>query len=182
MRKQTTVLLILMVLSGVIAILHFLPQPVPVPDSPNEPVAQPYIFRLPAPQETPFSRDLLRKRPLPNLPLYSSRSEPLPEKLANKALPKLLAGKEGSYTNLTDLFKGNESPSVDLRSDWIASHLFPNRTLPLLQMRINEDPDTGEYRISGGALTLPDTGFEAGYEAGLNNDERKATLQWKKSF
>lgn len=171
-----------MALSGLVVILHFLSQLVPIPDSSATPVEQPYIFRIPVPQETPFSRDIQRKNPLPNLPARSSRPERLPEKLANNALPKLFSGKEGSYTNLTDLLKGDGSSSVDLQSDWIASHLFPNRTLPLLSMRIDEDPDTGEYRISGGALALPGTGLEAGYEADLNSDERKATLQWKKSF
>jgi len=162
--------------------VHFLPQPPPVPNPSGTPAAQLYILGAPIPQETPFSRDILRTDPIPGLPAFSSRPESRPEKLINKTLPKLMAGKEGSYTNLTGLFKGDGASSVDLNSNWMATRLFPNRTLPLLRMRIDEDPDTGEYRISGGALALPGTGLEAGYETEFNSDERKATLQWKKSF
>lgn len=100
----------------------------------------------------------------------------------NKTLPKLMDGKEGSYTNLTDLLKTGEPHKLDLNSNWTATHLFPNRTLPLMSMQVIQNPDTGEYRISGGTLALPGTGLEAGYEAEFNSDERKTTLQWKKSF
>lgn len=177
MRKQTTALLILLALSGVLAVLHFLQQPSPVPE-PDEPSSD---TRTPMP-ETPFLRTVLHTEPLAGLPGFSSRQESLSEKLINNTLPGLLAGKEGSYTNLTALLKTGEPRKLDLNSNWMATHLFPNRTLPLLSMRITQDPDTGEYRISGGTLALPGTGLEAGYEADLNSNERKATLQWKKSF
>ena len=169
-----------MILSGVVAVLHF--RPAMEADSQQIPNAQPYTDEQSAPNETPVTPTILRTAPVPDLPGFSSRQENFPEMLINKALPKLLANKEGSYTNLTDLFKGDGSSSLDLRSDWMATHLFPNRTLPLLRMRINKDPLTGEYRISGGAIALPGTGIEAGYETEINSDERKATLQWKKSF
>ncbi len=185
MRKQTTdllILLILLILCGIITVLHFLPQPPPVPDSSGIPAAQPYLHGTSTPQETPFSRDILRTDPIPGLPAFSSRPKGHPEKIINKTLPKLLADKEGSYTNLTDLLNAKEPRTLDLNSNWLATRFFPNRTLPLMRMRVLQDPATGEYRISGGALALPGTGLEAGYEAELNSDERKATLQWKKSF
>jgi hypothetical protein len=177
MRKQTTVLLMLLILSGVIAVLHFLPQPPPVTDfsrTPDEP-------KMPM-SEAPFSRNFLQTEPLAGLPGFSSHQESLSEKLVNKTLPKLLANKEGSYTNLTDLLTTGEPRKLDLNSNWMATHLFPSRTLPLMSMRVTQDPDTGEYRISGGSLAVPGTGLEAGYETELNSNERKATLQWKKSF
>lgn len=183
MRKQTTVLLILLTLSGVIALLHFLPHPPQVPASSltldDEPPAD---TRSRALAETPVSRTFLHTEPLTGLPAFSSQQKSLSEKLVNKALPKLLAGKEGSYTNLTDLMNPGEPRELDLNSNWMAAHLFPNRTLPLMRMRVIQDPDTGEYLISGGALALPGTGLEAGYETELNSNEHKATLQWKKSF
>jgi hypothetical protein len=180
MRKQTAVLLILLVLSGLITVLHVrIP---PVPNSSHTPEI-PLYGEFPASQESPFSRSIVRSSDqIADLPSFSGRRESLSANLINRALPKLIANKEGSYTNLTDLLKTGEPRKLDINSDWMATRLFPNRTLPLMSMRVIRDPDTGEYRISGGALALPGTGLEAGYEAEFNSDERKATLQWKKSF
>jgi hypothetical protein len=165
-----------------IAMLHFLPQPPPSPNSSHTPEMRPHV-EFPVSQESPFSRSIIRSSDqISDLPSFSDRRESLSGNLINRTLPKLLANKEGSYTNLTDLLKTGEPRKLDLNSNWMATHLFPNRTLPLMRMRVIQDSDTGEYRISGGALALPGTGLEAGYEAEFNSDEHKATLQWKKSF
>jgi len=169
-----------MISSGVIAVFHF--QPAREAKSHPTPNVQPHTDKQSISNETPFTQTILRTAPIPDLPGFPDRQENLTERLINKTLPKLLAQKEGSYTNLTDLLKTGDPRTLDLNSNWMTTHLFPNRTLPLMRMRVIQDPDTGEYRISGGALTLPGTGLEAGYETGFNSDERKATLQWKKSF
>lgn len=182
MRNQTVILLALFLLSG---LLWFAATP-PEPLHPESAKAQPpVIMTSNAPTISPvnfFSPPLFASGPIPELSVNSKPNESLHEKLINKGLPKLLADKEGSYDNLNELFRGNGTSSIDLQSDWALRHFFPNRNLPSLRMRVIKNQHTGEYLPAGGALALPRTGFEAGYETELNSEEYNATLQWKKSF
>ncbi|MBI9020425.1 MAG: hypothetical protein JEZ10_04125 [Verrucomicrobia bacterium] len=165
----------MLILCGLIGILRFLPRQ-------SEPVWQGRATKAPLPTGVPFAAPDLHTERTPDALWLPGSREPLPEKLIRKTGSKLLADKEGSYTNLTDVFRGNTAPSVELRSDWIAPYLFPGRPLPGLRMRVIKNPETGDYQLSGGALALPRTGLEAGYETELNSEEYKATLHWKKSF
>ncbi|MGE4489154.1 MAG: hypothetical protein AB7E95_06395 [Kiritimatiellales bacterium] len=135
---------------------------------------------------------LERGIPLPPLPVgrdaeLRNRETFLPRSaqqswFLTNALARLLPGEDSSYTNFSDIFRGNGSKALDLNSGWVAGVLFPDRVFPTVSMRIIQDPDTGEYRISGGSIADPATGLEAGYEIDPDSEERKATLQWKKSF
>lgn len=162
--------------------------PVPVPQPPGIELPQIMFFEpetLSPHEETPDTGPLRKTRyaePVPKLPALPNRNKNLSEKIMIKTLPALFSGEEGSYSDVTELFGGNSPRSTDLRSDWMTKHLLPGRNLPLLRMRILQDPFTGEYRISGGAVALPGTGLEAGYETESGTDDYKTTLQWKKSF
>lgn len=130
------------------------------------------------PQQRPlFKREQPAGSPA-EFPVSSGGLSRVTEQSLNKALPLLFKGREGSYTNPGDLFRGNDSRQIALHSDWITPYLFQNRNLPVLRMRVIQDPATGQYRISGGSLALPGTGLEAE----LNSEEYKASLQWKESF
>lgn len=162
MRKKIAVLLLLGILSATPAFLYF--KAARKADDRTQPV---YREALP-PQDISYTR------PLSALPAFSGPEESSFEKMITKNLPDLLAGKEAGFTA--------GPTSLSLRSEWITANLFPARALPWMSIRVVQDPDSGKYRISGGTLALPSTGLEAGYEAELNSDEYKATLQWKKSF
>lgn len=184
MRNQTTILLLLLVLCGIFAVLRFLPQPVPHVEIPQTP--EPH---RPPPQETATP---IQPEPRPfavwqtNLQTdsltLSAQNKNHPKALFDKHLPALLTGKEGSYSNLTDLFQNSGSTPVNLRSDWITPYLLPGRSLPSLRMQFIKNLETGEYQPSGSMIALPGKGLEAGYEVSPGTDEQKATLQWKKSF
>lgn len=98
-----------------------------------------------------------------------------------KTFPSVFKEQEGSSANFISLF-GDDPFGVDLRSDWMTSSFFPGRDLPVLRMKLIQDPNTGTYRLSGGGIELPGNGLEAGYETDPGTDDYKATLQWKKSF
>lgn len=105
------------------------------------------------------------------------------KQVLDKALPFLFSGSEGSHTNLSGLFQRDGPGGVDLRSEWIAPYLFPGRNLPTVRLRILRNPESGEYRVSGGTVALPWwSSFEVGYETDLSRDEHRSILQWKKSF
>lgn len=164
-----------MSLCGLIWILHFLPQSA-------KPIESGRTIKLPVQPEAPVVPIISRTDAWTEPPALSGQKESLSEKLAGKALPKMLTDKEGSSTDLSTLFRGNAASALDLQSDWVVPYLFPGCNLPNLRMRLMKNTETGQYRISGGALVIPLTGLEAGYETELNSEEYKATLQWKKSF
>jgi hypothetical protein len=228
MRKQTAILLVLLILCGALWFtqnLSILTQPETIAPETVEPVPSvsasavppaaedPGFFSIPVlsgarsqPQTvasesgapirssvdtsadplatagTGFSKIPFFAGPLPELSGNKGRAETFRERVFTKALPKLIADKEGSYTNLSELFRSDGTVSVDLQSDWAARRLFPSRNLPALRVRIIKNPETGEYEPVGGALTLPGGSWEAGFEVDPARDENKATLQWKKSF
>jgi hypothetical protein len=175
MRKQTAVLLFLLGLSVTVFLLRSF-----LPSRPGVAPARP--VETEAPPQSPLFR---RERPAGSPAEFTVPSDALSrikEQSLSRALPRLFEGKGGSYTNLGDLFQGDGSREIAFRSDWISPYLFRNRNLPTLRMRVIQNPQTGQYRISGSSLALPGTGLEAGYEAELNSEEYKAAIQWKKSF
>lgn len=93
-----------------------------------------------------------------------------------------LVDRQGSYGRVSDLFRSQQDPSLELRSDWIFPGLFPERTLPSLRMRVSRDPESGEYRLMGGGIALPGTGWELHYEQDPDREERRGVLQWRKTF
>ena len=175
MRKQTLILFLLLILCGSLLTLQLLTKPVKTTIPARTP-------EMPMQNETLFPATDRQSPPLPKYPSLSNDREKRSEKLVNKALPLLLKEKLGSYTNLSDLFKSNAAQKMELRSDWIAPYLLPGHNLPDLRLRAIRNPETGDIQFSGGTITLPLTGFEAGYEEGLNADEHKTFLQWKKSL
>ena len=187
MRNKTIILMLfLLLLCGVLWFVHN-PPPLPQPETAApetvELVQSASTSTVPsATAETGFSKVPFFTGPLPDLSVNSGSGGPFREWVATKELSKLLADKEGSYTNLNDLFRGDGTFSVDLRSEWATRYFFPNRRLPGLRVRIIRNPETGEYEPAGGTLILPGGSLEAGYEVNPSTDENKATLQWKKSF
>ncbi|MBC8205530.1 MAG: hypothetical protein H8E68_00050 [Kiritimatiellaeota bacterium] len=186
MRRQTTILLLLLVLSGMTGLIHFLPQATPRPE--------PSRFQPPAPSEplkelAPFSsekplnfRGNLTTNQRPDTFIQPKESTPLPKRLLSKSLPGMLESRTGSYTTVSGPFQNRGPSPVGLRSDWVMPRLFPGKPLPSVHLLIIKDPATGKYQPVGGSLRLPGTGFEANYETELNSEDRKATLQWKISF
>lgn len=182
MRIQTTVLLLLLLLTGLLWFVRIPLKTVPIFGT-SETVA------IPEPEDA--AGPILQEWPVPsyqqafsNLPVIEPTVEQgrFHDRLFNSPLTNSLKSRSGSYTNLSDFFQGDATFSADLQSRWLLPYLFPDRDLPELRMRITKDPETGEYRISGGGLSLPKTGLEAGYEVEFGSDEHKATLQWKKEF
>lgn len=184
MRKQTTILLTLLLLSGLLWLIQPVHAPIPTVEK-TQPIEKT------TPKDTPnvFSKE--PALPIPfyqaatsNLPEFSASPPPqsLQEKLFSSPFTNALQRREGSYSELSDLFQGDGTFSADLQSSWLTPYLFPNLSLPELRVRVVKDPETGEYRISGGALSLPQSGLEAGYELEMDNENYKATLQWKKEF
>ena len=183
MRRQTTILLFLLILSGMI---HFLPQTTPHPEKSQS--------QQPAVSEPPKERELgSSDKPLnftgnfPTNQLLSTLIQPkertpLPKQLINKALPGMLESRTGSYTTVSGPFQNRDPSPIGLRSDWIMPRLFPKKSIPSVHLRIIKDPATGDYHPVGGSLRLPGTGFEANYETKLNSKDHEATLQWKISF
>ncbi|MCU0857700.1 MAG: hypothetical protein MUC65_04775 [Pontiellaceae bacterium] len=165
------------------------------PDSPA-PVLQPPGTELP--QIRDFDPEILslQKKPPDEVPAPKPRySEPVPkqsvplnrnqdlsEQFMIRALPALFNSQEGSASDAAELFGGGGPRNVELNSEWLIKHLISSQALPSLRLRVLQDPFTGEYRISGGAVALPGSGLEAGYETETDSDGYKATLQWKKSF
>ncbi|QHI70247.1 hypothetical protein [Tichowtungia aerotolerans] len=184
MRNQTTVLLILLVLTG---LLVFVPTPEqsvptlektePTPTATQENLTNVFHEELSLP--VPFYQTAAS-----NLPALDESPAPpsLQDRLFSSPLTNTLQSRTGSYTNLSDLFQNDGSFSTELQSSWLTPYLFPNRTLPELRLRVVKDPETDQYRISGGALSLPQSGLEAGYELEMDNENYKATIQWKKEF
>lgn len=119
---------------------------------------------------------------LPSLFVQSNSTKRFSNRFINQTLPRALKTREGSYTNLAELFTGKDSASIELKSDWITPYLFYGHRLQGIRLRIGKNPETDEYQFSGGSVDIPFTRFEAGYETELETEEYKATLQWKKSF
>ena len=141
------------------------------------------------------SQDIIHSLKIQDLPLPPYRKEietglfvtlgdrpSFTGRLLNRALPMVFSETEGSYTELEDLFQSKAPAGVDLRSEWVAPYLFPNRNLPSLRLRILQDPVTGEFNLSGGSVALPGSSLEAGYETDLNREEHRGVIQWRKSF
>jgi hypothetical protein len=140
-------------------------------------------------QESPLPLDIpdrpippYRKETEPGLFVTPENRPALSGRLLNRALPLVFSETEGSYTDLGGLFQSKAPAGVDLRSEWVAPYLFPDRNLPSLRLRVLQDPATGEFRLSGGSVALPGSSFEAGYETDLNREEQRGILQWRKSF
>jgi len=146
---------------------------------------------LPCPD---FSQDVvfldIPDRPLPpyrteietGLFVTPANRPALSGRLLNRALPLVFSEPEGSYTDLGGLFQSKAPAGVDLRSEWVAPYLFPDRNLPSLRLRLLQDPVTGEFHLSGGSIALPSSSVEAGYETDLNREEHRGVIQWRKSF
>jgi hypothetical protein len=182
MRKQTILLLLLLVLSVWIGRIQLLQQPVPdsgnkQPESEAGQKNKPAIFSPSDTLPVPYYRSADS-----NLRVVPANQEMFRNRWINRNLTNMLKNRTGSYTNLTDIMQRSGPSAMDLRSSWLTPRLFPDRTLPSLRMRVVQDPETGRYYISGGAIGLPRSGLEAGYESDLNREDYKATLQWKKSF
>lgn len=174
MRKQTAILLFLLILC--VGLLLFVTPPAqkqpPAIRSANSSLLDP--IRLPAIPVLSGS--------LPKLSGNTDSQDTFLERMINEQLPALLADKEGSYTRADELYQNDKPFSIDVQSDWAVRYFSPETTLPNLSLRIIKNPETGEYESGGGSLTLPGGAWEAGYELDPESGERKATLQWKKSF
>jgi hypothetical protein len=120
--------------------------------------------------------------PLPERSATADRKHTAWKQILTQGTTRWISERPGSYTNLNELFESDETFSVDLQSGWATDCLFPERNLPGFRLRIIRNLETGEYKPSGGAVTLPGGSWEAGYETDPGTGENKATLQWKKSF
>ncbi|HKL23098.1 MAG TPA: hypothetical protein VJ904_14925 [Tichowtungia sp.] len=186
MRKQTVILLIVLILCGAIwlAVQRPAAKPPeavgPVPEEPPPPVLRSANPSVSAEFDLPEIPALSGS--LPELSGKPVRQDTFLDRIMNEQLPALLADKEGSYTRAGELYQSDNPFSVDVQSDWALRYFFPETPLPNLSLRIIQNPETGEYEPAGGALTLPGGAWEAGYEIDPETGENKATLQWKKSF
>lgn len=186
MRKQTIILLMLLILCGATWLIVHRPGGVPPEAAGPEPEEQqPPVMRS-ADRSVPEEFDLpgipALSGSLPELSGNGGSQDTILRRVMTEKLPALLADKEGSYTRPDEILQNNNPFSVDVQSDWALRYFFPETTLPNLSLRIIKNPETGEYEPAGGALTLPGGAWEAGYEIDPESGESKATLQWKKSF
>jgi hypothetical protein len=186
MRKKTVILMSLLLLCGVLWLTHvppFLENPAEtVPEIrgiPRLSLTSSVSFTEPG---TGFSKIPVLSGPLPELTAAADSRENGRTLLVRKKLTEWMADKEGSYTNLNELFQSGGTFSFDVHSGWVTDYLLPDHNLPSFRVRIIKNPETGEYEPVGGVLTLPGLPLEAGYETDPVTDENKATLQWKKSF
>ena len=186
MRRQTTILLLLLVLSGVAGLIHFLPQTTPHPGKSEH--QQPAVSESSKEREQVSSNKSLNftgnfpTNQRSNTFIQPKARTPFPKQLINKTLPGMLESRTGSYTAVSGPFQNRGPSPIGLRSDWVMPRLFPKKSIPSVHLRIIKNPVTGEYQPVGGSLRLPGTGFEANYETKLNSEDHEATLQWKISF
>ncbi|MFA5687846.1 MAG: hypothetical protein WC959_01645 [Kiritimatiellales bacterium] len=118
---------------------------------------------------------------IPALPATRGSRETFADKILQNTLAEVAKSSAGSYSNFSDFISGGSS-EININSGWITPYLFPHLALPLFRLRFAENPETGDYEFSGGAITLPAGGWEAGYETVPGTEEQKATIQWKKDF
>lgn len=104
-----------------------------------------------------------------------------PDHFFRAATPWVL-DRQGQYDRASDVFRSDEPTALELQSDWVALRLFPDQPLPSLRMRVQRDPESGEYQLIGGGIALPGTGWEFHYEEDPEREERRGVFQWKKSF
>lgn len=183
MRKETVILLILLIAAAVLFGVHrrimstkrpSRIKPVDIDLSPEfdgKPIGIPNRLVFDDPQEVGDIR-------------FSPSSSGGLKRLAKDSFYQYAEQRQGSYTNFSDIFRNqNGSGGLTLRSEWLSPYLLPGKDyVPDLSLRISKNPETGEYEPTGGLLGIPYSRLEAGYEVNPETEEQKAILQWKKSL
>lgn len=84
---------------------------------------------------------------------------------------------EGSYTAEEFASRSNQSRNLTLKSRWLG-----RTNLPQLDLSFRENPDTGEFEVSGGELFLQDKGYGVSYETDADTDESRTYFNLRKQF
>jgi hypothetical protein len=109
-----------------------------------------------------------------NVPTFAAPSH---NRLTDLLTPEYLQRYEGSYT-LDELRDMQDRPrSFKLNSAW----LIGTSNIPQAGVRLQEDPDTGNYKVRGGEVNLP-SGMGVSYEKDSDSGETRTFLNIKKQF
>lgn len=108
----------------------------------------------------------------------ATEQQTLYDRLSSMIDAESLQKYEGSHT-WDDLRAGSDEPTLyNLSSGWI----WGGSNTPQAGITVWENPETGEYEVSGGEIFLPKRGVGISYEEDKQTDETRTFFNLKKEF
>ena len=100
------------------------------------------------------------------------------DQLLLKFDPEFLEKYQGSY-RFSDLNNEKETtPSLSIHTSWF----IWNTNTPKAKIKLEKDPNTGNYKINGGEISLPKDRISISHEKDPDKNETRTYLNFKKKF
>jgi hypothetical protein len=167
--KRTRLILLLAALA-IVVLFRIYRRPEAAPAAPISPPPIPE----PIPATNPLVLDLYAE--YTNAPTFKKQT--LYDRVGGLITPEQLSKYEGSHT-WDELRADPDHPrSIHLNSAWVVR----GSNMPHAGIRVQKNPATGQYEISGGELNMPDDGLGMSYEKDSESGETRTFLNMKKKF